>query len=135
MIQWTLAIELRGSLLVYFTLVITAAFTPFYRRAVVVILLAYSIYCGDLLGEIPFYTGTLLADLSITLSANKNASTAPSAAWAKWQKYWPIVLAIFALYISSYPSNNPQLAGWSRFLVQMGYALLHSECTLPHYFD
>lgn len=129
MIQWTLAIELRGSLLVYFTLVITAAFTPLFRRAVFVVLLAYSVYCGDLLGESPFYIGALLADLSIVLSTNMSPIAPITRARARWQKYWPIALATFALYISSYPTNNPQLAGWSRSLIRLGHAVLHPQCT------
>jgi hypothetical protein len=133
MIQWTLAIELRGSLLVYFTLVITAAFTAFFRRAVFGVLLAYSIYCGDLLGESPFYIGALLADLSIVLSSNKGPTAPVSQRRARWQKYWPIGLAILALYLSSYPTNNPQLAGWSRSLMSLGYAVLHPQCAFSLY--
>lgn len=124
MIQWTLAIELRGSLLVYATLTIAAAFTPYHRSLVVFTLLAYSVWCGDLLGEVPFYTGALLADLSIMLP-NESLSISKSR--------WPIGLAILALFLSSYPTDNAHLAQWSQVMARIGLAVFPDECTCPGY--
>jgi hypothetical protein len=126
MIQWTLAIELRGSFLVYLTLVVTGSFTPFYRRVVFMIILSYTIYLGDLLGENPFFFGALLADLSLSLQ-NKSVSASTSKS-SNFQNYWPVALAIFGLYISSYPTNNAHLAGWSRFLTDVAHIIFHPDC-------
>ena len=132
MIQWTLAIELRGSMLVYLILVVTASFTPYYRCLVFVVLLAYSIYLGDLLGEIPFYTGALLADLAIILQKDSVSTRPRLSGQYSWIKgYWPIALALLALYISSYPTNNAHLAGWSRFLTDLGTTIFHPKCNYP----
>lgn len=131
MIQWTLAIELRGSLMCYLVLIITASFTPYWRCAVFVVLLSWSVYWGDLLAEIPFYTGALLADMSILLSkANSSVSAAPS----RLRQFTPIAtsLGILGLMICSYPTNNAEMAGWSRFMTRLGERVLHSQCTRPY---
>lgn len=130
-IQWTLAIELRGSLLVYFWIGVTSAFTSRHRIGVFLILILYSIYFGDLLGEIPFYVGLLLANLSLALQNNKQTS---STIWVRrisiLNQHWPIILFIFALTIGSFPAEKPKLAPWSRFFIQVGNHIFHSQCTV-----
>jgi len=130
-----MAIELRGSMLVYLALVVTSAFTPFYRCAVFVFLTANSLWCGDILGEVPFYTGVLLADMSLLL----NDEPLVSPRWVgprlqRVQKYWPFILALFGLFLASYPPVDPDLSGWSRFLTRVGHRILHSDCILHHIF-
>ena len=128
-----MAIELRGSLLVYLWIVVTAAFTPYYRRAVFIGLICYSVYFGDLLGEIPFYVGTLLADLSLFLNSESYTS---SPSWDLGPKmtmvknYWSMTLFIFALAVGSFPAEHPELAAWSRFYMSVGYQIFHSRCNL-----
>ena len=126
MIQWTLAIELRGSFLVYLALVVTASFTPAHRVAAFTFLIAYSIYAGDLLAEIPFFTGTLLADLALVLQNDKMVST--TSMKNRFSKYWPEILGFVALLIASYPTNSPELAAWSRFMIRIGEKVLHPDC-------
>jgi len=128
-----MAIELRGSMLVYLILVITSAFTPFYRCAVFVLLTANSLWCGDILGEVPFYTGVLLADMSLLISNGDFSSP-------RWfgsrlqsvQKYWPFCLAMFGFFLASYPPVGPELSSWSSFLTSAGHHILHSDCILHH---
>jgi hypothetical protein len=126
--QWTLVIELRGSMLVYFTLVVTADFTPFCRNTVFFVLLLYFLYSGDLMAEIPFYIGALLADLSLVLQSESLCTSPPSSKFKYVRKYWPICLAIFALYLSSYPTNHAELAAWSRFMTRLGEQYFHPNC-------
>lgn len=126
MIQWTLAIELRGSFLVYLALVVTASFTPAHRIAAFSFLIAYSIYGGDLLAEIPFFTGTLLADLALVLQNDMTVST--TSMKNRFSKYWPEILGFVALFIASYPTNSPELAAWSRFMIRIGEKVLHPDC-------
>src|SRR5579859_6592629 len=133
MIQWTLAIELRGSLMCYLVLSVTASFTPYWRRTVFVILLSWSVYWGDLLAEIPFYTGALLADLSIILSEVRSipVSTTTTPRFERLHKHWPMALGIFGLFICSYPSNNADMAGWSRAMIRIGNLILQPQCSPP----
>jgi hypothetical protein len=133
LIQWTLAIEYHGSMMLFLLLTITAAFTTYTRRLIFYIVLAYGFYNGDLLGEIPFFSGALLADLSLYLNS-ADASTAQS--WSHKfpkfiQDYWPIAMAIFGLTIGSYPAIAPENAWWSRRLTDIGEALFHPNCNSP----
>ena len=117
-------------MLIYLALIATAAFTPFYRAATLIILTAYFIYCGDLLAEIPFFTGALLADLSLLIKDDNfpllPVNFAPRSPSVK--KYWPIVVGLFGLIIGSYPPNSPELSSWSIFLTQAGYMFFHPAC-------
>ena len=134
-IQWTLAIEYHGSMMLFLLLTITAPFSTYTRRLLFYVVIAYGIYNGDLLGEIPFFSGALLADLSLYLNS-ADASTAP--AWGIThsfpkvvRNYWPMALFIFALGIGSYPAVAPENAAWSRFLTTVGDAIFHGNCSRP----
>ena len=122
-----MALSLHGPMMVYLALSVTASFTSFGRRTVILILIAYAVYSGDLLVQIPFYTGTLLADLALSLeseaSSNEFRTPTPSV-----NRAWPIVLTIFALFLASYPPNSPEMAGWSQFLFQIGTHIFHPAC-------
>jgi peptidoglycan/LPS O-acetylase OafA/YrhL len=117
-------------MMLFLLLTITAAFTTYTRRLIFYIVLAYGFYNGDLLGEIPFFSGALLADLSLYLNS-ADAATAPS--WSnKFPKfirdYWAIAMAIFGLTIGSYPAFVPENSWWSRRLTDVGVALFHPNC-------
>ena len=127
MIQWTLAVELRASFLVYLTLAVTAEFTRFYRNVVFLCILAFCIYAGDLMGEIPFFTGALFADMSIHLNQNEQLSNLGSSQ-SLIRRYWPELLAVLGLLMASYPTNHAELAGWSRLMTQIGWQLFHPNC-------
>jgi len=122
-----MAIEVHGSMMVYLALIVTASFTSFYRRIVFLILISYAIYFGDLMGEIPFYTGTLLADLSLYLNSQRNAEP-HVARFLSIRNCWPMAVAFFGLFLASYPPNSPELAGWSMFMYQVGTHVLNSYC-------
>lgn len=128
-IQWTMAIEVHGSMMVYLALIVTASFTPLYRRVVFVILISYAIYFGDLMGEIPFYVGTLLADLSLYLNSQRKNNAEPQVSrFFSVRNCWPMAVAFFGLFLASYPPNSPELAGWSMFMYQVGTHILNSYC-------
>lgn len=130
-----MAIELRGSMFIYLVLVVTSSFTPFWRNTIIVLLLANSIWDGDILGEIPFYTGALLADISLLLSSSESSPTStpqwngPLSRFVK--NYWAITLGLFGGFLASYPPNNPEMAAWSRFLRRIGPSILNSSCIFP----
>jgi hypothetical protein len=119
-------------MMLFLLLTITAAFTTYTRRLLFYIVIAYGVYNGDLLGEIPFFSGALLADLSLYLNS-PDASTGPS--WSvrhnipKFVRdYWPLALAIFGAMIGSYPAVAPETAAWSRFLTEVGNRIFHPHC-------
>jgi hypothetical protein len=118
----------------YLVLIVTASFTPYWRCAILIILLCWSVYWGDLLAEIPFYTGALLADMSILLSKANNsiATGGATSRFHRINKYWPMSLGIFGLFLCSYPTNNAQLAGWSRAMILIGQMIFNPQCIPPH---
>lgn len=122
-------------MLTYLALIVTAAFTPFYRIAILVFVTAYCTYCGDLLAEVPFFTGALLADMSLLIKDDTfpllPTSLAPRSPAIR--KYWPVAVGLFGLIIGSYPPNSPELSSWSSYLARVGYTFFHYECTPTQY--
>jgi peptidoglycan/LPS O-acetylase OafA/YrhL len=131
-----MAYEIRGSMLVYLFLLVTAGFTPRNRVGALFALLGYSIYNNtDVLAEVPFYTGALLADLSLVL--NEQTLALPSwnigppcgSLYRTLRNHWPIIMFVIGLYIGSYPPNSPDLSVWSQQLYNLGLIIFPSSCT------
>jgi hypothetical protein len=121
-VQWTMVYEIRGSMSVFLVLIITSSFTSFYRTTALVLLTAWSIvFDRDPLLAIPFYLGTLLADLSLVIDKNRSTSTLdirPKLSPTRIvREHWPIMLAIFSLFLAGYPPNSPDQTAWSQFLL------------------
>lgn len=126
-------------MVIYLTLFVTLNLTPFYRRSVFILLTLYSIYCDvDVLLNIPFYAGALLADLSLIVS-NENGSLSSAIPFlslgrrreliiAYLKSHWPIFLAFFGLFVGSFPPDSFELAAWSRFIFFLGSPFLRSDC-------
>jgi peptidoglycan/LPS O-acetylase OafA/YrhL len=125
-------------MVVYLTLLVTAAFTPFKRCITLLAVTAYCIYCDiDVLLNLPFFAGALLADLSLVVGDNSHTSAlTPNIKTYRpghllrscLRTYWPICLAIVGLFIGSYPPGSPELSAWSWFLYQSGNPFLPSYC-------
>ena len=139
-IQWTMAHEIRGSMMVYLALVATSGLTSFYRTAVLFGLLFFSIYNDDdVLLNIPFFTGALLADLSLVLS-NATAPIIHSSprsiklGGVRIQLHripWPLIIFGFAMFFGSYPPDSYEMAHWSQFLFNFGQIIFPYGCTSP----
>lgn len=117
-----MAYELRGSLLIFFTLFVTAGFRRSWRRAILVLAFALSIYSDDLLCGGHFYAGALLAELSISLPASALSPVpAPSPRTSRLVKlYYPFLLGAVGLCLASWarvPEEGSVL--WSRILFHM----------------
>jgi len=129
-----MAYEVRGSMLVYLVLGVTASFTPSRRFLCLLGIVAYSIYAdSDVLSELPFYTGAILADISLVLS-DENITSLPlfnTCNERRGNSRWAIVLAFVALYIGSYPPNSYEQATWSQQLNDLGQVIFPSSCTPP----
>ena len=129
-----MAFEFRGSMVVYITLVATSSFTPSWRRATIVFLTAYSICFGNVLGDVPFCSGMLLADISIVITKRSNSQSGTikprSGLLAVLKNSWAIILALVALLICSFPPEGGQeLATWSHFLDYCADLLFPTHCT------
>lgn len=128
-----MAYEVRGSMIVFLVLVITASFTPYMRTAVFLFLTAYSVYADtDVLANIPFFTGALLADLSLIAD---NTPVLP--VWnleccgrrvGGIKVHWPILVFLIGLFLGSYPPNSHEMRWWSEALFQIGESLFPSDC-------
>jgi hypothetical protein len=130
-----MAYEIRGSMIVYLVLLVTAGFTARNRVASLFGLLTYSIYNNtDVLAEVPFYTGALLADLSLVL--NEQTLSLPSwnigppcgSLYRTLRSHWPIIMFVVGLYIGSYPPNSPDLSVWSQQLYNLGLMIFPTSC-------
>jgi len=125
-----MAYEIRGSMVLYLVLVVTASFTSHARVISLFLLTMYCVYWGDLLGDIPFYTGALLANLSIVLGTTSN-NASRGIGIGKFRVKWPLLLAVFALFLGSYPPDSPDARGWSNVMLRFAEIFFPADCTFP----
>ena len=115
---------MRGSLLVFLVLGVTASHTKFCRRWILFLSALYYFNSGDFISSFCFFSGALLADLSLTLRANaSNSNTSdavpshhPRLRFRRHISYWPIALAMFALFLGTMPPENENYRPYSRFI-------------------
>src|SRR5271170_4633936 len=88
-------------MLLFVGLFATASCTQFARTVLLFALNAYFYEAGDLLSGFLFYSGALLADLSLFFTETR--------------KRWPVALTVLSLFLASYP-DHPERAAWSRVL-------------------
>jgi hypothetical protein len=117
--------EMVCSMSLYTTLIATSNFTPFWRCASLVIMDAFSLYTPDTFySGACFFTGGILADLSIALENSRSSSAVQQVRLRRLIEpvkfCWPIILAVFALYVGSYPEEHEDHAAWSQHLHQWG---------------
>jgi hypothetical protein len=133
-----MAYEVRGSMMVYLFLGITAAFTPTRRFLCLSGIVAYSMYTDkDVLSDLPFYTGAMLADLSLVLNDQTFTSlplfNACNGLSPTGNSRWAIVFAFVALYLGSYPPNSYEYATWSQQLNDLGRIIFSRNCIPPQH--
>jgi len=114
-------------------LVATASFLPLYRVATFMFLVSYVVYCGgDVLADFPFFTGALLADMSLLIAANSSLST--TNGWSlggplrRFKVTWPVLVCLVGLFFGSYPPDSAERSVWSRALFSWGQAILPWDC-------
>jgi hypothetical protein len=121
---------MRGSMLLWITIVATAAFTTRWR-AVVLFACALYFYCArDLAVMFMFYSGALLADLSLAMGTTATLTTPSSPTFQRSRvcakqlvkRYWPIVTTLIALFLAAQPDRSPERLWWSRTLLDFGRA-------------
>ena len=122
--QWSLAWEMRGSMMVFLVLTVTAVCTSFWRRVILVCSTIYFFKSGEFIPPFLFFAGTLHAELSLLQIAYAKERAAkgildapePSSQTSRLRKHWPTALFILALFLGTSPPENSHRATWSRLL-------------------
>jgi peptidoglycan/LPS O-acetylase OafA/YrhL len=129
-----MAYELRSSFMIYFLIVVTSSFTTFNRNLLIWFLFAYCWYVDvDVLIDLPFLTGALLADLSLSLAANNGRvpSVKINGPLRHVRNHWAMILFIFSLLVASYPPSDYEMRPWSLFMHQVGQKIFPRDCIHP----
>ena len=121
-------------MLVYMAILATATFKPIGRVAAFLVMTAFFLYCGDFLCAVHFYCGALLAELSLTDFENSTFSKSllrrMTSRYGMVQHILPLLMALVALFVGSFPECCHDRAGWSRFLLRLGIFLFPSGCII-----
>jgi hypothetical protein len=112
--------EMRGSMLVYFTLFVTSGFTRSWRRTILVLAFGLSIYSDDFLCGAHFYAGVLLAELSISMPAPALSPFPAPRTFRLVKLYYPFLLGAVGLYLASCTFSGAGSVAWSRTLLHLG---------------
>lgn len=116
---------MRGSMVVFLVLFVTAVCTSFWRRVILVCMTIYYYKSGEFITPFLFFAGTLLAEISLMQIAYAKERAASgildtpepsSSRIARLRKRWPTALFIFALFLGTAPPENSHRAAWSRFV-------------------
>jgi len=121
-IQWSLSCELWGSMLLYAALFATGTFTSNWRRTIFVCFVLAGFVTADNYMSVPFLSGALLADFSISLEHYNPRRTLFKLA--------PFVLLVIALFLGSFPTSGADAAAWSRGLLTIFHSIFPADfCT------
>jgi peptidoglycan/LPS O-acetylase OafA/YrhL len=140
--QWSLGWEMRGSMVVFLVLFVTAVCTTFWRRVILVCSTIYFFKSGEFITPFLFFAGTLHAEISLIQIAYAKERAAkgildapePSSRIARYRKHWPAALFIFALFLGTSPPENAHRAAWSRLLRYIFEKYIATKnCTSPTY--
>ena len=131
-----MGLEMRGSMLLYIALFSTMNFTPSWRLGALFALTLYFYFTRDVVVGFAFFAGALLADLSIVLgnttpSSPRIHSGESFAGHRLAKKYWPIALAVFALFIGGQPDHNTDRTFWSRIVQNLGQMIFPAGGNRP----
>lgn len=107
-------------MLVFLVLGMTAGFTVFWRRFMLVCAAVFYFKSGELLAPFCFFSGAILAEIS--LNQSKTPVTFPPPRDATERVYqivyehWPIGLAMLGLLLASVPPENQHFVWYSRVI-------------------
>ena len=121
---------------------VTAAHRIYIRRGILVLAALYFFYSGELLTPFCFFSGALLADLSLVLKAktsNNNRSHNNPSLRLQSQRLvaekWPFALAMFAVLLGTVPPENQDFMAYSRviYFFFVDYITTEGGITLPEF--
>jgi len=121
--QWTLKSELHESMWLYFTLIATATFTPFWRLAALFLMLSLSLHQSDMFfANVSYFAGAILAELSFMIPSGGQLQG--RMVFHKDRRLLtlvgPVLLAVLGCYLGSYPEENEDQMNWSKDMHEWG---------------
>src|SRR5271170_8446063 len=120
--------ELRGSMLIYLTILATANFTPTWRVAVMFALTAFFYAAGEIFGTCTFLFGALLANLQLVLGdrfpESQTDSSRRSFCVRSAKQSWPVALFVVALLSDGLPVSGPPKPIWTSIFRRIGISIL-----------
>ncbi|RKF71412.1 putative acyltransferase family protein [Golovinomyces cichoracearum] len=127
--QWTLFPLLKGSMMVYITLVATAYCNARYRMLIELCLFMFEYVSKDATFGMLFFFGVFLSDLSQHPSHIN---------WLANQKWFSRVLSplliLFGLFLASYPEDQVQWVHWSRLMGQYSVYIFPKDNETPRFY-
>ncbi|KAI9798922.1 MAG: hypothetical protein M1825_004935 [Sarcosagium campestre] len=117
-IQWTLMFLLKGSFLVYITLVSTIYVKPKHRLLCFLAMYLYMYKCRDAIIGINVYWGLLLVEICLDPDIQRFAVENPNARTA-----FSVAMIATGMWFCSYPEEHPEWRPWSKNLQHLGDAL------------
>jgi len=113
---------MHGSFLVFLDLMSTASATALWRRIILILTACYFYNSVEFIGPFCFFSGALLADLSLFLRSGRRNEITLNLFGSKWERaiyrHWPIALAVFAFFLATMPPENQLYVAWSRNVYQ-----------------
>ncbi|KAJ5128579.1 hypothetical protein N7448_002296 [Penicillium atrosanguineum] len=112
---WTIPFFLKGSMLVYITLLGTTYTQPRHTKLILISLYFFAWSGGQALMEMNIYAGIFLAELHADYGTN--ATTFISRPTST-------LMIIFGLFLASFPEENPSWMPWSQALNTVGHLIV-----------
>jgi len=111
-------------MLLFLGLTIAVSFTNFWRRSFLVCSTLYFFKTGEFISPFLFFSGALLAEISLVLSSRQTQPITPTFDPRETcrplktfvKQYWAIGFALFAIFIGSFPPEGQHRAAYSRFM-------------------
>ena len=126
--QWSMTWFLRGTMLLYVTLLATVRVRPRYRMLIFLALFLYSWKNRDTLGGIPIFGGGLLCELSMEPIVSKFSTSRSTV-----RRALPFSMALVGWYLMSYSGDHTEWAGWSKTLLQIGVNVFPAGAEIASY--
>ncbi|KAJ5681657.1 uncharacterized protein N7477_001597 [Penicillium maclennaniae] len=112
---WTIPFFLKGSMLVYTTLLGTTYTRPKYTKLILIFLYLFAWSGAQVVVEMNIYAGIFLAELHADYGSNATTFTSRPTS---------TLMIIFGLLLASFPEDNPSWVPWSRALDTVGQLIV-----------
>lgn len=102
-------------MLVFLVLGMTAGFTIFWRRFMLLCAAIFYFKSGELVAPFCFFSGAILAEITLTESRRMTINTDVKV--KRWyHQHWPLALATLAMLLASVPPENAHYRPYSRVI-------------------
>jgi peptidoglycan/LPS O-acetylase OafA/YrhL len=124
--QWALSHLLKGSMYIFLLLLITITATPRFRIYAILFAYGYAWISGDCLVGFNLAPGILLSELHIS---------GVGAVESRHKRIGMILVAIFGLYIMSFPTEFQDWKPWTRHLAYIGHFIFPETTDMSRMWD